>query len=79
MVALNRRAHLDYGHAVTSHSCQGQTADRVFVHIDLERAGEQLVNQRLAYVSISRGRFDAPQTQTVVRPFSKYHGVARNL
>jgi ATP-dependent exoDNAse (exonuclease V) alpha subunit len=29
------------------------------VHIDLERAGEQLVNQRLAYVAISRGRDDA--------------------
>jgi ATP-dependent exoDNAse (exonuclease V) alpha subunit len=44
---------------VTSHSSQGQTADRVLVHIDLERAGEQLVNQRLAYVSLSHGRDDA--------------------
>ena len=60
-VALNLREHphLDYGYAVTSHSSQGQTADRVLVHIDLERAGEQLVNQRLAYVAISRGRCDA--------------------
>ena len=60
-VALNLREHppLDYGYAVTSHSSQGQTADRGLVHIDLERAGEQLVNQRLAYVSISRGRDDA--------------------
>jgi conjugative relaxase-like TrwC/TraI family protein len=60
-VALNLRdhPHLDYGYAVTSHSSQGQTADRVLVHIDLERAGEQLVNQRLAYVAISRGRYDA--------------------
>ena len=41
-VALNLREHphLDYGYAVTSHSSQGQTADRVLVHIDLERAGE---------------------------------------
>ena len=31
----------------------------VLVHIDLERAGEQLVNQRLAYVAVSRGRSDA--------------------
>ena len=52
-------SHLDYGYAVTSHSSQGQTADRVLVHIDLERAGEQLVNRRLAYVAISRGRYDA--------------------
>ena len=56
---LREHPHLDYGYAVTSHSSQGQTADRVLVHIDLERAGEQLVNQRLAYVSLSRGRDDA--------------------
>jgi conjugative relaxase-like TrwC/TraI family protein len=60
-VALDLRAHphLDYGYAVTSHSSQGQTADRVLVHIDMDRAGEQLVNRRLAYVAISRGRYDA--------------------
>jgi len=60
-VDLNLRAHphLDYGYAVTSHSGQGQTADRVLVHIDLDRAGEVLVNQRLAYVALSRGRDDA--------------------
>jgi hypothetical protein len=60
-VDLNLRAHphVDYGYAVTSHSAQGQTADRVLVHIDLDRAGEALVNQRLAYVALSRGRDDA--------------------
>ena len=60
-VALNLRTypHVDYGYAVTSHSSQGQTADRVLVHIDLERAGELLVNRRLAYVAVSRGRYDA--------------------
>ncbi len=51
--------HLDYGHAVTSHSSQGQTADRVLIHVDTERAGEKLVNRRLAYVAVSRGRYDA--------------------
>ena len=51
--------HLDHGYAVTSHSSQGQTADRVLVHVDTERAPEQLVNRPLAYVAISRGRFDA--------------------
>jgi len=51
--------HLDYGYAVTSHSSQGQTADRVLVHVDTEQAGEKLVNRRLAYVAISRGRYDA--------------------
>ncbi len=33
--------HLDYGYAVTSYSSQGQTADRVLVHIDTDRAGAQ--------------------------------------
>ncbi len=51
--------HLDYGYAVTSHSSQGQTADRVLIHVDTERAGEKLVNRRLAYVAVSRGRYDA--------------------
>jgi hypothetical protein len=50
--------HLDYGYAVTSHSSQGLTADRVLVHVDLDR-GERLINQRLAYVALSRGRSDA--------------------
>jgi conjugative relaxase-like TrwC/TraI family protein len=51
--------HLDHGYAVTSYSSQGQTADRVLVHVDTEHAPEQLVNRRLAYVALSRGRFDA--------------------
>jgi ATP-dependent exoDNAse (exonuclease V) alpha subunit len=60
-VAFNvkENPHLDYGYAVTSHSSQGQTADRVLVHVDTEQAGEKLVNRRLAYVAVSRGRHDA--------------------
>jgi ATP-dependent exoDNAse (exonuclease V) alpha subunit len=60
-VDLNLRdhPHLDYGYAVTSHSGQGTTADRVLVHVDTENAHEQLINSRLAYVSVSRGRYDA--------------------
>jgi ATP-dependent exoDNAse (exonuclease V) alpha subunit len=57
--ALDARLHLDHGYAVTSHSSQGQTADRVLLHVDTDRAGEALVNRRLAYVAISRGRHDA--------------------
>ncbi len=53
------RAHLDYGYAVTSHSSQGQTAERVLVHVDMDRSGQRLVNERMAYVSLSRGRDDA--------------------
>src|SRR5262249_3219410 len=51
--------HLDHGYAVTSYSSQGLTADRVLLYIDSEQAGERLVNQRLAYVALSRGRHDA--------------------
>jgi conjugative relaxase-like TrwC/TraI family protein len=60
-VGFNAAAHphLDYGYAVTSHSSQGQTADRVLVHVDAEHVAEQLVNRRLAYVAVSRGRYDA--------------------
>ena len=60
-VAFNVREnpHLDHGYAVTSHSSQGQTADRVLIHVDSERAGEKLVNRRLAYVAVSRARYDA--------------------
>jgi conjugative relaxase-like TrwC/TraI family protein len=57
--ALDAHPHLDYGYAVTSHSSQGQTADRVLVHVDTEQIGAQLVNRRLAYVAVSRGRYDA--------------------
>jgi ATP-dependent exoDNAse (exonuclease V) alpha subunit len=56
---IKENPHLDYGYAVTSHSSQGQTADRVLVHVDTEKAGETLVNRRLAYVAVSRGRYDA--------------------
>jgi conjugative relaxase-like TrwC/TraI family protein len=55
----NERRHLDYGYAVTSHSSQGQTAGRVLVHVETDRASEKLVNQRLAYVAVSRGQYDA--------------------
>jgi ATP-dependent exoDNAse (exonuclease V) alpha subunit len=55
---IEEHPHLDYGYAVTSHSAQGQTADRVLIHVDTEK-GEQLVNARMAYVAVSRGRYDA--------------------
>ena len=56
---VDAHPHLDHGYAVTSHSSQGQTADRVLLQVDTERTGERLVNRRLAYVAISRGRYDA--------------------
>jgi ATP-dependent exoDNAse (exonuclease V) alpha subunit len=46
---------LDHGYAVTSHSAQGTTADRVVVHAEGGQSSA-LVNQRFAYVSGSRMR-----------------------
>jgi conjugative relaxase-like TrwC/TraI family protein len=50
--------HFDHGYAVTSHSSQGLTAERVLVHAD---AGvhPDLLNSRFAYVSISRASHQA--------------------
>jgi conjugative relaxase-like TrwC/TraI family protein len=55
---VRQMPHLDYGYAVTSHSSQGQTADRVLVHVDSEQAHGELLNSRMAYVSVSRAQFD---------------------
>jgi hypothetical protein len=49
----------EYGYAVTSHSSQGQTADRVLINVDTELAAKDLLNNRMAYVSASRGAYDA--------------------
>ena len=48
----------DHGYAVTSHSSQGLTADRVIANIDTE-SSSGLINNRLAYVAISRASEDA--------------------
>ena len=50
--------HLDPGYAVTSHSSQGQTADRVLIHVDTELGARDLLNNRMAYVAVSRGAYD---------------------
>jgi conjugative relaxase-like TrwC/TraI family protein len=50
--------HFDHGYAVTSHSAQGLTAERVLINID-SAMHPDLINTRLAYVSISRGQIDA--------------------
>jgi conjugative relaxase-like TrwC/TraI family protein len=56
---ISEHPHLDHGYAVTSHSSQGVTADRVLVNVDTAEASEKLINSRLAYVAVSRARFDA--------------------
>jgi ATP-dependent exoDNAse (exonuclease V) alpha subunit len=54
-----KHPHLDHGYAMTSHSSQGQTADRVLIHVDTESGARDLLNSRMAYVSVSRARYDA--------------------
>jgi len=56
---LQRHRHLDHGYAVTSYSSQGQTAERVLIHVDTDLAAKDLLNSRMAYVSVSRGQWDA--------------------
>ena len=49
---------LDHGYAVTSHSSQGLTTDRVIANIDTD-SNRSLINDRFAYVAISRAAYDA--------------------
>lgn len=41
-----------------SGSSQGQTADRVLIHVDTDLSAKDLLNSRVAYVSVSRGAHD---------------------
>src|SRR6185437_5067639 len=58
-VDSHRHPHFDHGYAVTSHSSQGLTAERVLIHVDTELGAKDLLNHRMAYVSVSRGQYDA--------------------
>ena len=49
--------HFDHGYAVTSHSSQGLTTDRVLVNVDTS-VHPDLINPRFAYVSVSRASLD---------------------
>lgn len=50
--------HFDHGYAVTSHSSQGLTSERVLVNIDTQ-VHPELINSRFAYVSVSRASHEA--------------------
>jgi conjugative relaxase-like TrwC/TraI family protein len=57
---LNQNKHIDYAYAMTSHSSQGATVDRVFIQVDTSDSRTRaLVDQTLAYVATSRPRYDA--------------------
>jgi conjugative relaxase-like TrwC/TraI family protein len=55
---IDRNRHIDHGYAVTSHSSQGQTVNRVLINADTGEP-DKLLNQRMAYVATSRARLDA--------------------
>jgi hypothetical protein len=50
--------HFDHGYAVTSHSSQGLTAERVLVNADTS-VHPDLLNSRFGYVSVSRASKEA--------------------
>lgn len=50
--------HFDHGYAVTSHSSQGLTSERVLVNMDTN-VHPELINTRFAYVSVSRASHGA--------------------
>lgn len=52
--------HFDYGYAVTSFSSQGTTVEKVLVNVSTQDSRvHKLIDQRFAYVSISRAEMDA--------------------
>lgn len=55
---VNEMRHFDHGYAVTSHSSQGLTSERVLVNMDTE-VYQELINSRFAYVSVSRASHEA--------------------
>jgi conjugative relaxase-like TrwC/TraI family protein len=56
--SANEHRHFDHGYAVTSHSAQGLTAERVLVNADTG-VHPDLLNSRFGYVSISRASHEA--------------------
>jgi hypothetical protein len=63
--------HFDHGYAVTSHSSQGLTAERVLVNADTN-VHPELLSSRFVYVAVSRGSED-------VRLFTDNFAMASNM
>ncbi len=54
----NEHRHFDHGYAVTSHSSQGLTVERVLIHAETG-VHPDLLNARFGYVSVSRASHEA--------------------
>jgi ATP-dependent exoDNAse (exonuclease V) alpha subunit len=50
--------HFDHGYAITSHSAQGLTAERVLIHADTS-VHPDLLSSRFGYVAVSRASHEA--------------------
>jgi len=68
-IAFNIREnpHLDCGYAVTSHSSQGQTADRVLIHVDTEQ-GERNSSIVASHTSRCRAPVTTRKSTPTIRP-----------
>lgn len=53
---LNKKNHLDHAYAMTVHSSQGTTVDKVIVNLDTK---SKTTNKEVFYVAISRARHEA--------------------
>lgn len=53
---LNKKNHLDHAYAMTVHSSQGTTVDKVIVNLDTK---SKITNKEVFYVAISRARHEA--------------------
>jgi len=53
-----RFPHFDHSYAVTNYSSQGQTAERVLIHVDTELGAKDLLNNRISFF-----RIGAPASQ----------------
>jgi len=77
-VDTNQMLHFDHGYAVTSHSAQGLTAQTVLINMDT-KAHPELINERFAYVSVSRASMDTQIFTNDATTLGKHlsHGVSK--
>ena len=63
--------HLDYGYAVTSHSSRARLPTGCSFMWTRSRHTVELLNSRMAYVSVSRAQFDVQMYTTTRRHSGK--------
>jgi conjugative relaxase-like TrwC/TraI family protein len=72
-----KHRHFDHGYAVTSHSAQGLTSERVLIHADTG-VHPDLLNSRFGYVSVSRASHEATIFTNDATKLSQQLGVEIN-